>query len=135
MATQRPPARRAAGRRRALGLAGAALAFAAGRGAAACLPYEPAQVVLVGRARAVPDPGRAPGLVLRLDRAACTQGGAGTPGEPYVRAVRLVFPRGSAAMAGVAGRRVAVSGSMYRVAHGRGEAELRMLVAGLGRLR
>lgn len=107
----------------------------AGRAAAACLPYEPAQVVLVGRALALPEPGRGPGMVLRLDRPACTQAGVGGAAEPYVRAVRLVFPRGSAAMPGVAGRRVAVSGSLYRVPHGRREAELRMLVAGLGRLR
>ena len=119
----------------ALGLACGALVLAGARAAAACLPYEPAQVVLVGRARAEPDAGRGPSLALHLDHAVCTQAGGGVPGEPRVRDVDLVFPRGWTGLQGVANRRVAVSGSLYRVSHGRREAEVRMLVAGLGRLR
>lgn len=92
-------------------------------------------MVLVGHVRTAPDLGRGAALVLRLDRAACTQAGGGAPAEPRVRDVDLVFPRGWQGLQGMAGRRVAVSGSLYRVPHGRREAELRMLVAGLGRLR
>ena len=97
---------------------------------AACLRYEPAQVVLSGRLVAADDGA----LRLRLDRPICTLAGSDAAARDHVRVVRLVFGRAAPVARGLEGRRAAVSGSLFHNAHD-GEDELRLLVSGLGRAR
>ncbi|MBE7218166.1 MAG: hypothetical protein INR64_06825 [Caulobacteraceae bacterium] len=114
-------------------LALAALAGAVSPAAAACLRYEPAQVVLVGRLTVPADRSR---LVLRLDRPICVTAGSGAPAAENVRTVHFNFDmiRIAPTVEGWQGRRAAVSGSLFRGPHDH-DGELSLLVTGLGRAR
>ena len=113
---------------------GAGTAGAAAPAQAACLLYEPAQVVLVGRLQVQEAaPGAPPRFGLRLDKPVCLTPGSGAPAATGVREVELAFPRGGA-LPRDRGRRIAVSGSLFRVEQGR-RAHLKLNVTGLGRVR
>ncbi len=123
-------------------LAACGLAFAAASGAAAsgagaaraaCLPYEPAEAMVAGRLVRGGDlpAGEAPRYRLRLEQPVCTLAGSGLPGEEGVRVVELVFPRGAPPLRPLFDRRLAASGSLFRVADGR----VRLTVTGLARAR
>ena len=115
----------------ALALAAVLAPVAAAR--AACLHYEPAQVVLVGRLMLMSDHRY---LALRLDRPVCVVAGSGHPGAEGVRLVHIDFQllHATPGLEGWAGRRAAASGSLFHGAHDR-EGELSLLVSGFGRAR
>ncbi len=100
---------------------------------ATCLHYEPAQVVLVGRLAPLPDGRR---LALKLDRPICVVSGSGAAAAEDVRTVKFDFQTARLAptLAGWAGHRAAISGSLFRGPHDR-EGELSLLVTGFGRAR
>ena len=100
---------------------------------ATCLRYEPAQVVLVGRLAPVAGGRR---LALKLDRPVCVFAGSGAAGAEGVRTVSFDFEslRMAPTVAGWAGHRAAVSGSLFHGPHDR-DGELSLLVTGFGRTR